>query len=257
MPAVPPVRTEPATVHDLAAGLAMLGAEGGDGNRLVLEQGPAWISFAGQRGAGYVHCIAAARKQLPAEAAISLDQVLELRRAGFSNSQRGSGLARGFELRAGDSPEQAAALCIGLLERVYRRPAAEPVGLEMRLGDRDRTQNPMLMEAMRASAKTKDAGARQRLYRAMLRATFLVPMSAGAPRVVGDLSGWDSYAGFTDAENLDRWSGRPVDYRVIKGRALFPLLMQRRTGSLLVNPGGAVGGELYRNEVEAIANAVR
>jgi len=44
---------------------------------------------------------------------------------------------------------------------------------------------------------------------------------------------------------------------VIKGRAVFPMLMRVRTGSLLVNPGGAVGGELYRNEVEAIAAAVR
>ena len=85
----------------------------------------------------------------------------------------------------------------------------------------------------------------------------MVPMSGDAPKVAGDLSGWDSYAAFTDAEHLQLWSARPTDYRIIKGRALFPLLMSLRTGSLLINPGGLVGGELYRNEVEAIASAVQ
>jgi hypothetical protein len=252
-----PIRVSPAAAADLAGALVRLTEEGGDGNRLVLEQGPAWIAFEGQRDAGYVRCVAAARKQLPADAAIGLDQVLILRSAGFANSAGGPGLARGFELRAGDPPDATAALCLDLLARVYGRPGAEAVTLELRLRDRDRTENPPLVEAMLASAKTKDGAARQAVYRAMLRASFLVPMQGDAPRVVGDLSGWDCYAGFTDARSLERWAGRPVDYRIIKGRALFPLLARLRTGSLLVNPGGAVGGELYRNEVEAIANAVR
>jgi hypothetical protein len=252
-----PQRLSPATAGDLAAALLRLTGEGADGNRLVLEQGPAWLVFSGQSGAGHVRCVAAARKQLPADAAIGLDDVLELRKAGFSNAPSVPGLVRGFELRGGDDPADVASLCLDLLGRVYKRPASEPVALELRLGARERTENPVLIEAMRASARTKDGAARQRLYGAMLRATFLVPMDGDAPRVVGDLSGWDSYAGFTDADHLERWSGRPVDYRVIKGRALFPMLMQRRTGSLLINPRGTVGGELYRNEVEAIANAVR
>lgn len=252
-----PTRVSPAAAADLATALRALTEQGGDGNRLVLEQGPAWMAFSGQRDAGHVRCVAAARKQLPAGVEVGLDEVLHLRRAGFSNSGRGPGLARGFELRGGDEPGAVAELCLDLLGRVYGRPAGEAVALELRLGDRDRTENPMLVEAMRASAKTKDGAARQNLYRAMLRATFLVPMDGDQPRVVGDLSGWDSYAGFTDADHLERWSGRPVDYRIIKGRALFPMLMRRRTGSLLINPGGTVGGELYRNEVEAIANAVR
>lgn len=250
-------RVGPASTADLAAALVQLTEDGGDGNRLILEQGPAWLAFEGQRGAGHVRCVAAARKQLPPDAGVGLDQVLILRREGFTNSGGGPGLARGFELRAGDTPEATAALCFDLLVRVYRRPPTEPITLEARLGDRDRTANPSLIDAMRASAKTKDGAARQSLYRAMLRASFLVPMDGAAPRVVGDLSGWDSYAAFSDAQSLERWAGRPVDYRIIKGRAMFPLLMQFRIGSLLVNPGGSVGGELYRNEVEAIANAVR
>lgn len=247
----------PASAEDVARALHLLTAEGGDGNRLVVEQGPAWIAFSAERGRGDVRCIAAARKQLPADAAIGLEQVLILRRAGFSNGPEGPGLAREFALHGAEPPEDTAALCLDLLSRVYGRPDSEPLALELRLGDRDRTGNPPLVAAMRASAKTRDGAARQTLYRALVRARFLVPMDGDAPRVVGEISGWDSYAAFSDAQSLDRWAGRPVEYRIIKGRALFPLLMQRRTGSLLVNPGGAVGGELYRNEVEAIANAVR
>ena len=257
MPPIPPSRVCPAGPADLSAALLRLLEEGGDGNAVVVEQGPAWIALMGQRGDRAVRCVAAARKQLPPEAAIGLEEVQRLRRAGFTNAGGAAGLGRTFQLGGEDHPDDVAALCLDLLARVYGRPDAEPVAVVLRLGDRDPTENPPLIEAMRASAKTRDGAARSRLYRAMLRSTFLVPMSGEAPRVVGEISGWDSYAAFTDAGHLERWAGRPVDFRIIRGRAHFPMLMGRRTGSLLVNPGGTVGGELYRNEVEAIANAVR
>lgn len=250
-------RTASAGPDDLAAALMRLPVEGGDANAAVIEQGPAWLAFSGQRDDQTVRCVAVARKQLPKDASVGLEEVLHLRRAGFTNTPGCPGLARTFELAGADAAAEAAALCLDLLARVYRRPAEEDVALEVRLGDRDRTSNPALLDAMRATARTRDGATRNALYRSMLRATFLVPMDADAPRIVGEISGWNSYAAFTDAEHLDRWSGRPVDFRVIKGRALFPMLMQHRIGSLLVNPGGAVGGELYRNEVEAIAGAVR
>jgi len=250
-------RWEPATLADLEAALLRLDAEGGDGNGVVLQQGPAWLAFSGTRGSGTVQCVAVSRKQLPADATVALEDVLHLRRAGFSNVPGRPGLARDYGIRAPGAASAASAAALDLLGRVYRRPESESVSVELHLRDRPRTTNPALLDAMRATARTRDGATRNALYRSMLRASFLVPMDGDAPRIVGEISGWDSYAAFTDAEHLQRWAGRPVDCRVIKGRALFPMLMRVRTGSLLVNPGGAVGGELYRNEVEAIAAAVR
>ena len=38
--------------------------------------------------------------------------------------------------------------------------------------------------------------------------------------------------------------------------ALFPRLATLAPGSLMINPDGRLGGELYRNEIEALARAI-
>ena len=41
------------------------------------------------------------------------------------------------------------------------------------------------------------------------------------------------------------------------GARLVPLAVARRVGSLLINPKGNIGGELYINELQSIDEALR
>ena len=43
---------------------------------------------------------------------------------------------------------------------------------------------------------------------------------------------------------------------MMKGTDLFPMLSTTKLGSVLINPKSDVGGELYRNEVQMLADAV-
>jgi hypothetical protein len=246
----------PGTVADLVDHLHRLVGLAPDGGRLVVSRGPAWFVLTSE-GGRHMHCEAAAKRYLPKGFPLTSAETHRLRQAGFGPQPHAHTLARGFELGTTDPAESVAATIDRLFTDVYRQPADAPLDLQLHAGPRDRTENPPVLEAMRAVSRTKDMAARHELYRTLLRAAWLVPMSGDAPRVVGDLAGWDSFAAFTDWAHLRLWDPRGVEYRIIKGRALFPMLLQHRVGSLLVNPGGHVGGELYRNEVESLAAAVR
>lgn len=236
----------------IVAAVRALSEQGQDGNRVVVSRGLAWFVLHGQRGGDSVHIEAASKALLPAEVGLDLERVQGLRARGYAVPQGARVLSR----RADADPDAIAQELLTLFEQVYRQAGA--VGIELSLGPLDTTANPDLVAAMRASSRDKQNSTRNALYRQLLRADLLLPVTdTGNPRRFGEISGWDTFAVFTDLGALRRHDPRVGLYRVLGGRTLFPSLMDTRIGSLLINPKGQVGGELYRNEVQTIANAVR
>jgi hypothetical protein len=253
-------------IATLATDLSRLQTDGGDGNLLVLSQGAGWLVFSGQPDAGTIRCEAAPSRFV--EGGIPHKRLVLLRAAGFAKGRFEDGasesiLVREFELGEADDATDVAQIALQLLREVYAPDSPdspdspdEPTH-QLILGDRERSAAPAVIEAMRGVAESRDMAARQSLYRTLLRSPLLMPMNGDNPRIAGDLVGWDVYAAFTSWEALRRWDPRAPSFQVIKGRALFPMLLQKRCGSLLLDPGSQIGGELYRNEVEALAGAVR
>ena len=62
---------------------------------------------------------------------------------------------------------------------------------------------------------------------------------------------------FTDDEALRHFDPRGTPTQTRYGYQLFPQLIEARAGILKINPDGMVGGELYRNELQTLASAVR
>jgi hypothetical protein len=62
---------------------------------------------------------------------------------------------------------------------------------------------------------------------------------------------------FTDVAGLDRYEPRGLDFAIMDGMALFPLLQDARVGSVLLNPGNAPRGEFYSNEIQTIVDGIR
>ena len=256
MPTQPPA-TE-ATPPELAQALLRLTRAGGSANRLVVSQGPAWFVAHGARGEAQVRVEAAASYYLPREHKIRTEDVYRLRQAGFGPAAQGRNLHRRQELADLPAAETLARELLGLLAEVYHRPEAEALVLSEQPGDPDPTANPRVQKAIRELAGSRSQRARNRLYSELLSADLLVPLDAsGELMVFGDLEGWPVYGCFIDAESLLAWDPRGLSYRTVPGTRLFPALMQTRVGSLLINPSGRLGGELYRNELEALAEAAR
>ena len=227
--------------------LARLVEDGGSHNRAVVYAGSAWFVLHAARGVPEVEVEAAASAYLPEK--LSLDRVAALRKAGFAGRPGRKTLRVRWPVEAlGERLEAVAAEAFG-----------GPLGdVELHLGEREPTRNPVLIEAMRVLAKKRDTPSRHQLYRRLLAAEVLLLVEGEEPAVVGDLQGWEVAACFTDWDALGLFDPRGRPYTLMRGRALAPLLYARpRLGSLLINPRGTVGGELYRNELEALARASR
>ena len=100
--------------------------------------------------------------------------------------------------------------------------------------------------------------ARQELYRSLIRADLLIPLDGKGDMVqVGTLGDRPVFGVFTDWLSLRHWDPRGHAYRKTRGSPFFLGLGQTPAGSVLINPQGQVGGELYRNEILSIAAAIR
>lgn len=246
------------TLPELARAILRLTVEGGTGNRLVISRGPAWFVAHGTRGRAEVRVEAAASYYLPREDKIRTEDVYRLRQAGFGQAAQGRNLHRRQDLPDLGAATALAKELTGYLDAVYHRPEAEPLTISEHLGDTDPTDNPRVKKAIRELAGSRSQRARNRLYSELLSADLLVPVDeAGELLVFGDLEGWPVYGCFIDAASLHAWDPRGMSYRTVPGTRFFPALMQTRVGSLLINPGGRLGGELYRNEIEALAGAAQ
>lgn len=238
---------------ELSAALLRLTEEGGTGNRLVVRGGRAWFVFHAAKGGAQIRSEAAAKHYLGKDFPLSLEDVGRIRRAGFGQVPKFKTLQR---VDAADQVVDIAARTLGLMESAYGHTG--PLELEISLGDLESTENTPLLDAMRAAAGKRTPEARNALYRAMLRSTLLLRVDGeGRPLAVGKIQSWDVFAAFTSLTALRLYAPTVDAYRVMPGRQLFPALLDLKVGSLLVDPGGRLGGELYRNELETLARAAR
>ena len=251
-----------ADLDALALALDQLTTHGGTDNRLIASSDAAWLLFSGRLGERSVRCEAAASAYLPKARKLRPTDVHLLRQAGFASRPGHRGLVR--EYRVGDSPGdhhpvKIADDAVEILRSVYGVDlAATPLAVTPLPGDTDDTTNQPLLDAMRALSKARDTPTRDAMYRQMLRGRFLLPTDTqGAPLAFGELQGFPVFGVFTDRAALRWWNPLDVTVEHIHGRQLFPRLACTGLGSVLINPEGRVGGELYRNEVQMLADVVR
>ena len=124
-------------------------------------------------------------------------------------------------------------------------------------------ENDRLLKAMKKLARVRDERSRKALYSALLRANLYIPIQA-----VGDdatetaflqaepLQGQPVYVAFTSAQAIGTWRPGHLQHTQMSGMDLFPLLDSCKAASLLINPGGDMRGELYRNEIATLSEAV-
>ncbi len=238
------------TLQQLADQLWSLRQEGGTSNRLLLSAADSFFVFHGASGDPYLMCESSGADHSPAA----------LQRAGFHPRPPSSRPSRLYNITDQETAVRLAQRIATLLEQAHQQPLSG-WSLHRILGSELPTENPALIEAMRDLSRSRSHAARLALYRQLLQGTFLLAVesegSTAPAAIFGDISGWAVYGVFTDQRAWLSWDPRGVPYRLVPGRELFPALMQTAIGALKINPRGVIGGELYRNEIETIATAVR
>lgn len=239
----------------LATQLSALLSTGGSRNRLVLTSGDIWLALSGEKGGTAVTCEAVTDDHLPGSDKLTAQQRQSLMAAGFTPIKHSSRLQRRYDLEGQSRPGEVAAALTGLLQEVY---GVSTWTLTATTSSAHEETNPQVIRQMRQLSRSRSHQDRVNLYRSLLRATLLVPVESAQsqkPAVIGDISGFEVFGAFTDQKSALYYDPRGVPLRAVGGRELFPMLMKLRAGSLRLNPGAVVGGELYRNELESIAGA--
>lgn len=122
--------------------------------------------------------------------------------------------------------------------------------------------------AMRSLAKTRNQEDRRAVYQAFVQGNFLVPLrfderdarrlailpaeeSEASPAVGATFTSW------SDAHRWRRSAGEDLKpWAIFSGLQLLTLHARHPMGSLLINPGGDVGGELLGHELNTLVQAL-
>lgn len=249
------------TRDNLVDQLQRLTASGGADNRLVVAVGDHYAIFHGRRGAPELTVEAVTNFYLQGPAQLTPARTRVLGERGFAERPGKNNVYREVRPDGPAALERLADDTLALFAAAYGAPAGEPASFELQLGDPEPTRNPELVRAMRALAVRRDMDARHRVYVAVMNGAFLVPTdpdapAPGEPRTVDRLGAFPVIAGFTDHDSLRLWQPRGCPFIQVPGARLVPLAVARKVGSLLINPRGNVGGELYINELQSIAEAL-
>ena len=236
--------------------LSALLSRGGDGNRLLLEAGPAYLLITGGPGRPALVCEAVADDLLGEHATPARRGALE--RLGYRKERDRRNPSRVVSIA---DPSALAALADEALALLALGPPA-PLRLELTRGPPPPPPHPAHPPTLRRRAPPRQMSARQRVYHHLLAADLLLALDPDGgddddPYVFEHLQGYPVIGAFTDWDALRLWQPRGWRYRVLSGRHLFPLAHAGRYGSVLINRGGNVGGELLMNEIEALARVAR
>jgi hypothetical protein len=178
----------------------------------------------------------------------------QLRTSGFKPRRGGRSLGKMVGLAQPGLRRELAEEIAFLLEEVYLcQPSELQLSLDAPTGFG--LKNPGLLEAMQMLSKQRSHECRIAVYQRLLNATLLLPLQDGEPKVVGTLGKFNCYGAFTDYRSVRLWDPRGCSLRELYSIDLFPMLQSLGAGSLLINPDGDVGGELYRNEIDTMAKA--
>ena len=125
-------------------------------------------------------------------------------------------------------------------------------------GHRQVLSNRAIGDQMRKLSKQRTHEARIELYKMLLNTELLLALDAnGVPLVVDTIGKFPCYGLFTEARHLYHFDPRGLNIQRDYGSTLFPILNALEPGSVFLNPKCELRGELYRNEIESLANAVR
>lgn len=250
------------TAETLVQHLEQLSQSGGADNRLIVASRDYYMIFHGKRGAPELIGEAVSNFYLPRAAELTPGRLGQLSARGYRERPNRNNLYRSLKVQDGAELRTFADEVMDLFARAYGVEAGEAAEFDLQLGEPELLKNPELIRLMRLLSEKRDWDTRRMLYTALLNATMLVPIdpdgaSVDEPLEVDKLGKFPVIAAFTDIASLRLWNPRGANYRSQAVSDLVPRAVTRRVGSLLINPRGLVGGELYINELESLDGALK
>ncbi|MBL9104889.1 MAG: SseB family protein [Myxococcales bacterium] len=248
------------TADNLVSHIQRLGSSGGADNRLVVASRDYYMIFSGHPGVPGLHAEAVSNFYLPRAAELTparqavLGQRMFVARAGRNNFYRSLASTTDAELRSFVDD------ALDVFARAYGVEPGSPAEFDLSFGEPEPTRNPDLLRHMKLLSVMRDWETRKQVYTTFLGATVLLATDSEGgpePQEVDRLGAFPVWACFTDIDALRLWQPKGAPYKPTRVEDLVPRAVERRIGSLLINPRGNIGGELYINELESLQGALQ
>ena len=255
--------------------LSRINREGGDGNRFVCQGDRGYVVVSGERGSSTIKVQAAAGRAL--ESPLDQHDAQQLYERGFRRSSAAAPFERVYKGSVPHENVELIEIITLIMQRLYLSQSGT-MTIKFTLGDLIELNNTKLHSAIQKLINDKDMRLRQKFYWSFVKAEFLLALDQPAPDLNPLLSGADqakilgtqlSYhifkeitpyrsAGvFSEMNTMLNYDPRGLDFIKISGRTVAALMVSDKIDSLLINPRGQIGGELYRNELDSIDEAMR
>ncbi len=234
-------------------------------DRLIVASRDYYMIFSAQPGDPAVQVEAVSNFYLPAAAALTPGRLGQLSQRGYRERPNRNNLYRTVTPQDDAALHSLAAEVLEVFGKAYGIDAGSPAEFDLQHGPAESVRNPDLIKLMRTLSLKRDWDARRALYSALLGSIMLVPIDpvllasedVVEPIEVDRLGKFPVIAAFTDIDSLRLWQPRGAPYRALPVTEIVPQAVARRVGSLLINPKGVVGGELYINELESMNDALK
>ena len=124
---------------------------------------------------------------------------------------------------------------------------------------RHELKNKSLLQSMKKMSQSKQHSLRIELYKALLNSSLLLLSTEEQPEQplqTGTIMNYPIFTCFTDYDAARCFDPRVGHLKEMYAHQIFKKVWDLNVGSLQINPKGDIGGELYRNEVETLVQAI-
>jgi hypothetical protein len=226
-------------------------------SRLVIQCGVAWVVIHSFAPANRILVEISSNTYLPDEHRLTEHQLEQLQEWGYKVRRQGRSLGMMTYLAAEDDFLKMERDIKRIFTEVFTVPAAYAFSFQENV--KIDLQNNDLLNVMRNLGRDKKHENRISLYQELVNATLLVYVSEDLRsfQQYDTIGPFSTFAAFTDDKNHRQFDPRGCPVQLRHCYEFIPELVEQNAGSLIINPRGDVRGELYRNELQTIASALR
>ena len=225
--------------------------------RFLLEGSSGWAVLHSYPRPQTALCEVASNRYLPEENHLDSNQEKLLLGKGYTWRRGERSLGKIVPISTPEERLQLYSELKALFSTVYAQNIDEAI-VSLSPNHHSGLNNTAFTKLMRDLSTKRTHDLRLQLYRDFLNATFLLAIDKqNKPRQVDQLASLPCFAVFTDDKSIRCWDPRGCLWKQCYGFEVIRTIFPFDAGSLLINPKGDISGELYKNELQTLAGAIR
>ena len=225
--------------------------------RLIIQNSFGWVVLQSYARPHQALCEIAGNTYLPKEHQLNQEQEEIIERHGYTKRRGDRTIGKIIPISTSEEREKIITELSTLFPKLYQEPfetAIPTLHTDILSG----VTNSNFTKTMRDLSQKRTHDLRLEIYRKFINATFLLAINKdGSPREIEKLAQLSCFAVFTDDKSLRCWDPRGTLWKKMYGFEVINTIMKHNPGSLIINPRGNISGELYKNELQTLANATK